>query len=169
MFFRMKKPTPSESSGRKASDALTANAHHDAPASVTRRHLRVGWWSLLVFLSLGAVLETLHGLKIGYYLDVSHETRRLMWTLAHAHGTLLSLVHVAFALTVKHVPAWPPKSRSLASRCLTTATILLPSGFFLGGVIIHEGDPGVGIALVPVGAIFLFLSVLLTARAMRVS
>ena len=27
--------------------------------------------------------------------------RRLMWTLAHAHGTLLGLVHIAFAVTVR--------------------------------------------------------------------
>ena len=44
--------------------------------SLTRRHIRVGWWSLLVFLSLGIVLETLHGFKIGWYLDTSSATRR---------------------------------------------------------------------------------------------
>lgn len=63
------------------------------------RNLRFGWWSLLVFLSLGGVLETLHGFKVGWYVDVGNETRRLMFTLAHAHGTLLALVNIAAGLT----------------------------------------------------------------------
>ena len=63
------------------------------------RNLRFGWWSLLVFLSLGGVLETLHGFKVGWYVDVGNETRRLMFTLAHAHGTLLALVNIAAVLT----------------------------------------------------------------------
>jgi len=66
-----------------------------------RRHLRIGWWSLLCFATVGLVLEMLHGFKVRAYLDVSNETRRLMWTLAHAHGTLLSLVHVIFGLTLR--------------------------------------------------------------------
>ena len=57
-----------------------------------RRHLRVGWWSLLLFATLGLVLESLQGFKVRAYLDVSNETRRLMWTLAHAHGTLVGIV-----------------------------------------------------------------------------
>ena len=55
------------------------------------RHLRFGWRSLFVFLVLGVVLETLHGFKLGWYLDVGAEMRRLMFTLAHAHGTLLAM------------------------------------------------------------------------------
>lgn len=126
-------------------------------------HLRFGWWSLLAFLTLGVALEALHGFKIGWYLDVSNETRRLMWTLAHAHGTLLALVHIAFGLTARATagPAWP----RYASPCLTGATILLPGGFFLGGVYVYDGDPGLGILLVPVGALLLFAAVGSTARA----
>lgn len=130
------------------------------------RHLRFGWWSLLVFLALGTVLETLHGFKIGWYLDVSNETRRLMWTLSHAHGTLLSLVHIALGLTARTAGAGRPWPR-LIWPCLAGATVLLPGGFFLGGVYIYDGDPGLGILLVPVGAVLLFVSVLLTARAIR--
>ena len=65
------------------------------------RHLAFGWWSLFVFGALGLILETLHGFKVPAYLDVSNESRRLMWTLAHAHGTLLGLIHIAFALTLR--------------------------------------------------------------------
>ena len=56
-------------------------------------------WSLLVFLSLGGGLETLHGLKIGWCVDVGNEMQRLMFTLAHAHGTALALVNIAAGLT----------------------------------------------------------------------
>src|SRR5213595_4363104 len=67
------------------------------------RNLRFGWWSLLLFLSLGGVLETLHGFKVGWYVDVGNEMRRLMFTLAHAHGTLLALLNIAAGLTARSV------------------------------------------------------------------
>jgi hypothetical protein len=44
------------------------------------------------------------------------------------------------------------------------ASLLIPGGFFLGGVVIYAGDPGLGIVLVPVGALLLFTAVFLTAR-----
>jgi hypothetical protein len=133
-----------------------------ATPDFVRRHLRFGWTMMLVFISLGIVLETLHGFKIGWYLDVGNETRRLMWTLAHAHGTLISLVHIAFATTLR-VAAGTSAPR-LASACLIGASVLLPGGFLLGGLFIHAGDPGVGILLVPVGAVLLLGAVFMTAR-----
>lgn len=139
-----------------------------AASSLVHRHLRVGWWGLLFFLSLGVVLEVLHGFKVGAYLDVSNETRRLMWTLAHAHGTLFSLLHVAFAATLHLLGGtggWP----TTAGRCLTAATLLVPGGFLLGGLHLHGGDPGIGIFLVPIGALALFVAVLLTARGVGAS
>ena len=51
-----------------------------------------------------------------------------------------------------------------ASRFLLAANVLLPAGFFLGGLFLHAGDPGLGILLVPLGAVALFLGVLLAAR-----
>ena len=131
-----------------------------------RRHLRFGWWSLFVFLLLGATLETFHGFKVGFYLDVSNETRRLMWTLAHAHGALLGLVNVAAGLTLRALPELSDAARvPLISTSLTTATVLLPAGFFAGGISFYSGDPGVGIALIPVGAACLALAVFQVARA----
>ena len=70
-----------------------------------RRHLRLGWWSLFVFATLGLGLESLHGFKVRAYLDVSNETRRLMWTLAHAHGALLGVVNVLFGLALRTAPS----------------------------------------------------------------
>ena len=131
------------------------------------RHLRFGWWSLLVFLSVGFVLELLHGFKAGFYLDVTNETRRLMWTLAHAHGALLGLVHVAWALCLRAFPDLGDGNRRMVSRCLVGASVLLPGGFFAGGVQLYGGDPGLGIAAAPVGAACLATAVFLTARATR--
>jgi len=121
------------------------------------RNLRFGWWSLLVFLSVGGALGTLHGFKIGWYLDVGNETRRLMFTLAHAHGTLLALINIAAGLTVRKVDRF--ELGPSVSFALIWAAILLPAGFFLGGIVTYDGDPGLGVWLVPVGAILLFYSV----------
>jgi hypothetical protein len=132
-----------------------------------RRHLQMGWWALLIFLSLGAVLELLHAVKMGFYLDVSNETRRLLWTLSHAHGGLISIVHIGFAATLALVPQWTGERRLWASRCLIAALVLVPGGFFLGGLFIHDGDPGLGILLLPPGAALFFTGVLLTAWGIR--
>ena len=129
-----------------------------------RRHLRFGWWSLLLFATLGLVLESLQGFKVRAYLDVSNETRRLMWTLAHAHGTLLAIVHVIFALTWRSAPASLPSPR-LISASLIAASVLLPGGFFLGGVTFYSGDPGVGVLLVPIGGVLLLFALFSIARA----
>ena len=142
-----------------------AKQPHSDLERVVRRHLRWGWYSLLGFLTLGLVLEALHGLKAPFYLNVSNETRRLMWTLAHAHGTLLGLIHLAFAQTVHQLPAWPGPRRQLASLCLAAATLLMPSGFFLGGCFLRAGEPGLPIALVPAGGVLLMLAVFQTARS----
>lgn len=136
-----------------------------ADTDYVRRHLRVGWWSLLLFATLGLVLESLHGFKVRAYLDVSNETRRLMWTLAHAHGTLLAVVHVIFGLSLRGVLELSPHNQRLVSSCLLGASTLLPGGFFLGGIAFYSGDPGLGALLVPIGAGLLLIAVFVTARA----
>jgi hypothetical protein len=138
-------------------------ASDDGRPACAHLHLRWGWWSLLFFLGLGAALEALHGFKAGWYLDVGNETRRLMWTLAHTHGTLFALVNIAFALTLRSFPTSLRKYRRLASRSLLGASVLLPGGFLLGGIAIGSADPGPAVLLVPVGAALLLLAVLLTA------
>ena len=81
-------------------------------------------------LSLGITVETLHGFKAGLYLDVSNQTRRLMWTLAHAHGTLLSVLNLVFATSIQRLPEWNGTARTLASRCLLGALVVMPLGFW---------------------------------------
>src|SRR5712691_1719214 len=95
---------------------------------LARRHHLIGWWGLLLFLSLGIALETLHGFKVGYYLDPAHKLRRLLWTLAHAHGTLLSLVNVAFAVGLASFGHWTERRLKVASFFLLDALLLLPFG-----------------------------------------
>ena len=79
--------------GASGPSASSQTAGADPTRRYVRRHLRFGWWSVLVFLTLGTALEVMHGFKVDWYLNVANETRRLMWTLAHAHGVLLGLVH----------------------------------------------------------------------------
>ena len=130
----------------------------------TRRHLCFGWWALLFFLVLGFVLEGLHAFKVGWYLNVENDTRRLMWTLAHTHGTLLAVVNLAFGLSLAVLPLGSRRSLMVSSRCLMAANVLLPAGFFVGGIFSIAGDPGLGIVLVPIGALLLLVGVLVTAR-----
>jgi hypothetical protein len=137
----------------------------DLPLMLARRHLRFGWWSLLAFAAFGLVLETLHGFKVGAYLDVSSETRRLMWTLAHAHGVLIGAVHVLFALSLRTAPELGGPRLPHASRALIGASLLLPGGFLLAGVRVYAGDPGLGILLVPVGAVLLLAGLGIMALA----
>jgi hypothetical protein len=129
-----------------------------------RRHLRLGWGALVVYTGLGLLLEVLHGFKIPWYLSVATETRRLMWTLAHAHGTLLGLVNLALAATVALLAPVRGRALQLASSLLASATVLLPLGFFLGGVFVHGGDPGLGSLLVPPGALLLLVALVLIWR-----
>ena len=87
-----------------------------------------------------------------------------MWTLAHAHGTLLSLVHILFGLSVRVAPDMGARSHPLISWCLIGASLLLPGGFFLGGAVFYGGDPGVGVLLVPLGAVSMMIAVFFLAR-----
>lgn len=158
----------SEANGKAPKYAMK-NRPDDELISCARKHLRLGWWALLLFLTLGMVLEALHGFKVGAYLNVSNATRRLMWTLAHAHGTLLALINLAFGLTVRVLPDWTARGRSVASACLVGASVLLPGGFFVGGVVTYGGDPGLGILMVPLGALLLFIAVFQIAAAAKLT
>ncbi len=98
-----------------------------------------------------------------WYLSVEHETRRLLWTLAHAHGTLLAIVNLVFAASLPRLAGDAPRRR-LASWSLLSAAVLLPGGFFLAGFGAWAGDPGPAIVLAIPGGLLLFLGVLVTAR-----
>jgi len=131
------------------------------------RHVSLGWWFVSIYLSMGIALEVMHGFKVDWYLNVANETRRLMFTLAHTHGTLLGVLHLAFAFTLSRAARADGAWAGRASACLTGAAILLPGGFLLGGIVIYDGDPGRGVLLVPVGALLLLIAAITTAKNSR--
>jgi GNAT superfamily N-acetyltransferase len=149
---------------------MTTNPRSDVAARpplalIARRQLGIGLWGLVVFLSFGVLLEAFHGFKLTSYLGVEFEARRLSFRLAHAHGTLLSLLNVVFALLCSSGFAPNALVARRAGGLLLAALLLLPGGFLLGGLFVHGGDPGLGVLLVPFGALSLFFGVLSLALA----
>jgi hypothetical protein len=143
---------------------VSDDVHQAEVDRVVDRHLRAGWWGLAVFVVLGAVLELLHAIKSPLFLDAGRETTRLLLRLAHAHGTLLSIVNLAYAFTVR---LRPPAGRPVVSAALLSALVLVPGGFFLGALSASGGDPGLGALLVPPGAVALFLGAALAGGLAR--
>jgi len=137
------------------------------PERLVKRHLRIGWWLILGFLTLGIGLEWLHATKVPWYINEAFGSRRLLWTLAHAHGVLLGLLNVAFAATLDSVRGASEKSMQIASNTLLFASVLMPAGFWLGGAVLDAGDPGLAVWLLPIGGVLLAIAAVLTARIAR--
>jgi hypothetical protein len=55
----------------------------------------------------------------------------------------------------------------LGATCLAAATVLLPAGFFLGGLAPFGGDPGFGVLIVPVAAPILIFGLFAVARSLK--
>jgi hypothetical protein len=111
---------------------------------VRSTHLRFGWTLLAIAVIAGALLESLLGWKSSLLGD--DELRHRLWSLAHFHAAFLALLNLIYPSATK---ATKP------SRALIAGSVLLPLGFFLGGLAHPEGDPGIGIWLAPLGALFL--------------
>ena len=128
--------------------------------SAQRLTLRTGYWLLAVSIPLGITLEALHGFKVRAFVE--SEMRRELFRLAHAHGTLLGILCLVFAaLAERNVPE---ATRASIARLVAWGAVLMPIGFFLGGILNSEGDPSLGIALVPVGAALLVVALVRAAR-----
>ena len=122
--------------------------------------LRTGYWLLAVSLPFGLTLEALHGFKVRAFMQ--SDMRRELFRLAHAHGTMLGILCLVFAvLAERHVAK---AARLSIARLVALGAVLMPLGFFLGGVLNSEGDPSLGIALVPVGAILLIAALVRAAQ-----
>jgi hypothetical protein len=117
-----------------------------------RLHLGMGWCLLSLFMLLGMALESMHAFKLGWFLDLANETRRLLLRLAHAHGVLLGLLNIAFALSLAHRPPRSERVEAWISRCILLGSALLPTGFLLGGLVVLGGDPNPAILLAVAGA-----------------
>lgn len=131
-------------------------------ARLARTHRLYGWTALLIWLLFGTLLEALHGFKISDYL--LDPIRREFWSLAHFHGVGFAIVNLIYVRWAE-ADGLNVAQRKLASRMLLGASILMPLGFFLGGLIHFEGDPGIGIILSPIGALLVLITAALQARA----
>jgi hypothetical protein len=128
--------------------------------SAQKLTLRTGYWLLAVSIPFGVTLEALHGFKVRAFVE--SEMRRELFRLAHAHGTLLGILCLVFAaLAERNVPE---ATRGSIARFVAGGAVLMPLGFFLGGILNSEGDPSLGIALVPVGAALLVVALVRAAR-----
>jgi hypothetical protein len=126
------------------------------PDPATEGCITFGWTAVAVFLLGGLLLESFHLMKLPFYLEA--RLRRELWTLAHAHGTLLGLVNVAFGLTARSAVSDAGR-RLVLSKSLRVGSVLVPAGFFLGGIGNAEGDPSLAILLVPLGAALVLAAV----------
>jgi hypothetical protein len=123
----------------------------NAPADEPRRSARFGWTSLLLWSTFGLLLEAAHGFKLGLYLD--DDLRHSLLRLAHAHGVILSLVVIVYG---RSGPAHADgRGARLTGRLLRAGACVIPLGFVLSAVRPHEGDPGLPVLLVPLGAALL--------------
>lgn len=120
-----------------------------------RACLRYGWTAVAAFLLLGLFLESLHLIKASFYMDL--RIRQELWTLAHAHGTLLAVLNLLFALSGEHCIV-SERARQLGSQAMRAGALLVPVGFFLGGIGTYEGDPSLFVVFVPIGAVLVFLA-----------
>lgn len=140
----------------------------EQPATtVAAHHHRVGFGALLVFVIGGLVLESLHGLRASFYVDADVETRRTMFRLAHAHGALLAIVNIAFAASVRTGLVVDLDGIGRTSKLLVFGSLAVPAGFLLGGVWFYDSDPGLGIVLVPLGALALVAALFDVLRRSR--
>lgn len=110
---------------------------------------RVGWTSLVAWACVGLALEGAHGLKLSSYLDDA--LTRELCTLGHAHGVGLALVTI---LVAEHGLARVTSARPVAL-ATSFAAIVVPLAFALSAIGHPEGDPGVVVWLVPIGALAL--------------
>ena len=115
---------------------------------------------IAVWMTFGLLLEGLIGYKTPDYLHDS--VRRELFRLAHAHGTLLSLLLLGLALVCDRFDVKPA---NFVPMVLRGGVVLMPIGFLLGGLWHYESDPGVGIWLVPVAAVMVVFGVVSLAAA----
>ena len=113
---------------------------------------------MAVWVGFGLVLDMLIGTKQFFYL--LNPMRQAMWRLAHAHGVLLAVVFVVVARLHGF------GGRPGPERVMFLGTLLVPLGFFLGGVAPTETDPFIGVWLVPLGG-FCYLRGLVATLAGR--
>ena len=121
-----------------------------------------GLVGIAVWMSFGLLLEGLIAFRIPDYL--SDAVRREMFRLAHAHGTLLSLVLVAVGL------AWRAEYISLSKIgdwMLRIGCVAMPVGFLLGGIGNSANDPSPLVFIAPAGGVMMIFGIVAAVVSFR--
>jgi hypothetical protein len=120
--------------------------------------IRQAWISLAFWIAFGVLLEGFRAFRSSVYLD--DPVRRDMFRLAHSHGTLLNFLLLAAALCSRLDLIRLGAKTSIGLRA---AVVVLPAGFFFGGVWHFKDEPGLAILLVPIGAVLLLVTAIYIA------
>lgn len=112
------------------------------------------WFGLLFWMSVGLLFEGLIGFRSPAYLQ--DPLRRELFRLAHAHGTVLSILLLVVNLYLVNGLIAPPK---VAIRALQTGVLIMPLGFLLGGAWHYESDPNFLIFLSPLGGLLIIFGI----------
>lgn len=112
------------------------------------------WFGLFFWMSMGLLFEGLIGFRAPVYLQDS--LRRELFRLAHAHGTILSILLLIVNLYLVKELISPPR---LAVRALQAGVLVMPFGFLLGGLWHYESDPNFLIFLAPLGGLLIIFGV----------
>lgn len=140
----------------KPEQSTKAEQSSSQTSTFAQTHRKYGWTALFFFMLFGTIVEGMLGFKSsGITMDA---LRRELWSLAHFHGAMLAVVNIVYVQWADSSQI-AENSRKSASRTLLIGSILMPVGFFLGGVAHPEGDPGIGIFLVPLGALLLLYTI----------
>lgn len=121
-----------------------------------------GLVGIAVWMSFGLLLEGLIAFRIPDYL--SDPVTREMFRLAHAHGTLLSLVLVAVGLTGRSGYIAAPNIGKMA---LHIGSVVMPVGFMLGGIGNYESDPNPLVFFAPLGGIMVIFGIVISAVSFK--
>jgi hypothetical protein len=113
-----------------------------------------GLIGIAVWMAFGLLLEGLIAFRIPDYL--SDPITREMFRLAHAHGTLLSLILVVVGLASRAEFISAPK---IADWMLRIGSVAMPLGFLLGGVGNSANDPSPLVFIAPVGGVMLIFGI----------
>ena len=119
-----------------------------------------GWISLAVFMSFGLLFEGLIGYRSPAYLN--DPMRRELFRLAHAHGTILSLL---LLVGDQYLLSRQIVLPSLAKLSLRIGAAVMPLGFLLGGIRHTETDPNFLVILSPIGGVMIIFGVVAIAIA----
>ena len=117
-----------------------------------------GWISLAAWIVFGLLIEGLIGFRSPALLDDS--VRREMFRLAHAHGTILSLLLLVADQYLRSRQIDLPAAAMLSLRI---GAAVMPFGFLLGAIWHAETDPNFLIILSPIGGVMLIFGVVAIA------